>query len=143
MTTKILGIDHIGIAVRNIEEALRFYTDTLGLSATPVEHNAEHGLRIARVRIGDIDLELIEAQDWERTTQRHLPYKGPGVYHFGLRVADVDAAVAELEHADVPLIDHVPREGDTMRVSFLHPDAANGALIELVMRTVKSAKRQT
>jgi methylmalonyl-CoA/ethylmalonyl-CoA epimerase len=141
MKTKILGIDHIGIAVRNIEEALRFYTQTLGLGAGPIEHNPEHGLRIARVRVGDIDLELIEAQNWERTTQRHLPYKGPGVYHFGLRVADVDAAVAELEAAAVPLIDHVPREGDSMRVSFLHPDAANGALIELVMH--KNVKRDS
>jgi methylmalonyl-CoA/ethylmalonyl-CoA epimerase len=133
MAAKILGIDHIGIAVSNLEEALRFYTETLGLTAGPIQDRPEHGLRIARVRIGDVDLELIEAQDWERTTQRHLPHKGPGVYHFGLRVADVDATVAELEAAAVPLIDHVPREGDTMRVSFLHPDAASGALIELVM----------
>jgi len=143
MKTRILGIDHIGIAVSNIEAALRFYTETLGLNAGPIEHNAEHGLRIARLRVGDVDLELIEARDWERTTQRHLPYKGPGVYHFGLRVADVDATVAELEAAAVPLIDHVPREGETMRVAFLHPDAANGALIELVMRTEKNVKRKT
>ncbi len=133
MKNTILGIDHIGIAVRNLEEALRFYTETLGLEAGAIQDSPEHGLRIARVRIGDVDLELIEAQDWERTTQRHLPYKGPGVYHFGLRVADVDATVAELEAAEVPIIDHTPRAGDTMRVSFLHPDAANGALIELVM----------
>lgn len=139
MRNKILSIDHIGIAVSNLEQALRFYTETLGLDAGPIEDSPEHGLRIARVRVGDIDLELIEAQDWERTTQRHLPYKGPGVYHFGLRVADVDAAVAELEEAAVPVIDHVPREGDTMRISFLHPDAASGALIELV--THKDVKR--
>ena len=138
MKTNILGIDHIGIAVSNVEEALRFYTETLGLTAGPIEDNPEHGLRIARVRVGEIDLELIEAQDWERTTQRHLPYKGPGVYHFGLRVADVDATVAELESAKVPLIDHVPREGENMRISFLHPEAASGALIELVM--YKNAK---
>jgi len=143
MKSKILGIDHIGIAVSNVEEALRFYTDTLGLEAGPIQDSPEHGLRIARVRVGDIDLELIEARDWERTTQRHLPHKGPGVYHFGLRVADVDATVAELEAADVPVIDHVPREGDSMRVSFLHPDAANGTLIELVMRTRENVKRQT
>ena len=143
MKTRILGIDHIGIAVNNVEAAVHFYTETFGLEAGPIEDNPEHGLRIARVRVGDVDLELIEAQDWERTTQRHLPYKGPGVYHFGLRVADVDATVAELEAAAVPLIDHVPREGDSMRVSFLHPDAANGALIELVMRTEKNANGKT
>jgi methylmalonyl-CoA/ethylmalonyl-CoA epimerase len=143
MKTEILGIDHIGIAVNDVEAALRFYTETLGLHAGPIEHNADHGLRIARVRVGDIDLELIEAQDWERTTQRHLPCKGPGVYHFGLRVADVDATIAELKAAAVPLIDDVPREGDTMRVSFLHPDAANGALIELVMRAEKNVIGKT
>lgn len=139
MKTKILGVDHIGIAVSNLEEALRFYTETLGLTATPIEDSPEHGLRIARVRVGTIDLELIEAQDWERTTQRHLPHQGPGVYHFGLRVADVDAALAEMEAAEVPVIDRVPREGDNLRVSFLHPDAAQGTLIELVMH--KSVKR--
>jgi methylmalonyl-CoA epimerase len=132
MKHKVLGIDHIGIAVSNLEEALRFYTETLGLQASPVQDSPEHGLRIARIRVGAVDLELIEAQDWERTTQRHLPHKGPGVYHFGLRVADVDASVAELEAAQVPVIDHVPREGHNMRVSFLHPDAASGTLIELV-----------
>jgi methylmalonyl-CoA/ethylmalonyl-CoA epimerase len=134
MRTKILGVDHIGIAVSNLEDALRFYTETLGLCADPIEDRPEQGLRIARVRVGQIELELIEAQDWERTTQRHLPHQGPGVYHVGLRVADVDAAVAELEDAQVPVIDHAPREGDAMRVSFLHPDAAQGTLIELVMR---------
>ena len=130
----ILGIDHIGIAVTNLEAALRFYTETLGLSAGSVEHHPDRGLRIARVRIGDVELELIEARDPEQTTQQFLPYKGPGVYHIGLRVADVDASVKELERANVPLIDHEPREGDRMRVSFLHPTAAAGALIELVTR---------
>lgn len=131
---KILGIDHIGIAVSNLEDALRFYTETLGLPVDPVEHDLEHDLRIARVRVGGVELELIEARDWERTMQRYLPHKGPGVYHVGLRVADVDAAVAEMEQSRVPVIDHEPREGSTMRVSFLHPAAAAGTLIELVTR---------
>ena len=135
---KVLGIDHIGIAVSSLEAALRFYTETLGLVADPIQDSAEHGLRIARVRVGDVQLELIEARDWDRTTQRYLPHKGPGVYHFGLRVADVDAAVAEMEAADVPVIDRVPRQGDRMRVSFLHPDAAQGTLIELVTHLTKA-----
>src|SRR5574341_2503088 len=143
MPTKILGIDHIGIAVSNLDHALRFYTTTLGLSADPIEDRPEHGLRIARVHAGDVEIELIEAQDWERTMQRHLPHRGPGIYHLGLRVADVDAAVSEMERHDVPVIDHEPREGDSMRVSFLHPDAADGTLIELVMRKEKNAKRKT
>jgi methylmalonyl-CoA epimerase len=131
---KILGVDHIGIAVSDLDAALRFYSEQLGLSPAPIEEHPDLGLRIARVMVGDVELELIEAEDWERTTQRHLPYKGPGVYHFGLRVADVDAAVAELDAAGVPIIDRQPREGANMRISFLHPDAAAGGLIELVTR---------
>jgi methylmalonyl-CoA/ethylmalonyl-CoA epimerase len=131
---RILGVDHIGIAVTDLEAALRFYVETLGLPAAPIEDKPEPGLRIARVQVGDVQLELIEAVDWERTMQRHLPHRGPGVYHIGLRVADVDAAVTDLEQAQVPVIDHQPREGNDMRVSFLHPDAANGTLIELVTR---------
>ena len=128
----ILGIDHIGIAVDDLETALRFYTDALGLCVKQIDDRPDLGLRIARLMVGEVELELIEAQDWQRTTQAHLPHQGPGVYHFGLRVQNVDASVSELESKQVPVIDHVPREGPGMRVSFLHPDAAAGTLIELV-----------
>ena len=137
MSPKILAVDHIGVAVADLNEALRFYTETLGLAAGPIEDKTEQGLRIARVQVADVQLELIEARDWQLTMQRYLPHQGPGVYHIGLRVADVDAAVAQLEQSDVPIIDHVPREGDNMRVSFLHPDAAAGTLIELVTHVGK------
>jgi 4-hydroxyphenylpyruvate dioxygenase-like putative hemolysin len=66
--------------------------------------------------------------------QRFLPHQGPGVYHLGLRVDDVDACIAELERRGVTLLDRVPREGDEMRISYLAPESAAGALIELVTR---------
>lgn len=138
---KIVGIDHVGIAVSNLDDALRFYVERCGLSADPIEERPDLGLRIARVWVGDVQLELIEARDWERTTQRYLPHRGPGVYHVGLRVADVDAAVAELGHADVTLIDRVPRAGADMRVAFVHPDATSGGLIELVTREENTSGR--
>ena len=134
---KVVGIDHIGIAVSDLEDALRFYVERCGLSPDPVEEHRELRLRIARVRVGEVQLELIEARDWEQTTQRHLPHQGPGVYHVGLRVADVDAAVDELAEAGVALIDPVPRTGTGMRVAFVHPDATAGGLVELVTRTSK------
>jgi methylmalonyl-CoA/ethylmalonyl-CoA epimerase len=142
MNTRILAVDHVGIAVTNLEEALRFYRETLGLPADPIEDKPEQGVRIARVHVGDVQLELIESSDWDRTMQRYLPHQGPGVYHIGLRVADVDAAVVEFERAAVPVIDHQPREGDGMRVSFVHPSAAHGTLIELVTRR-KSSEPKT
>lgn len=129
---KILGLDHVGIAVDNIEKALEFYVDILGLQADVIEEKPEHGIRLVRVRAPNAVIELIEAKDWERTTQRHQQRKGPGVYHVGLRVDDVDTAVAELLATGTRLIDEVPRQGDAMRVSFIHPEATGGALVELV-----------
>jgi methylmalonyl-CoA epimerase len=131
---KVLGIDHIGIAVRRLEEALEFYVGRLGLTADAIEEKPESGIRLVRVRAANVVLELIEAQDWERTTQRYLDHKGPGVYHVALQVDDVDAAVAELLERRTRMIDAVPREGDAMRVSFVHPDATGGALVELVTK---------
>jgi len=131
---KVISIDHIGIAVESLEEALKFYVGTLGLIADAVEEKPQYGLRLVRLRIADTVLELIEADDWERTTQRYLERKGPGVYHVGLEVDDVDAVVAELLERRVRLIDEVPRAGDGMRVSFLHPQATGGLLIELVTK---------
>jgi methylmalonyl-CoA epimerase len=131
---KVIGLDHIGIAVRSLEEALEFYVTRLGLQADAVEEKPELGIRLVRVRAANVVLELIEAKDWERTTQRYLDHKGPGVYHVGLQVDDVDAAVTELLEKRTRMIDEVPREGDDMRVSFVHPDATGGALVELVTK---------
>lgn len=130
----LLGIDHIGIAVNDLDAALTFYRERFNLEAVSIDEHVDRGLRIAHLMVGEVELELIQAQDWNTTTQHYLPYKGPGVYHIGLRVADVDAAVQELDAQDVPLIDKQPREGKHMRISFIHPDAAAGTLIELVTR---------
>lgn len=129
----ITGVDHIGILVHDLDAALRFYTETLGLSATPIETRSDPPIRMANVQVGDVRLELIEAADPSQTMIRYLPHQIPGIYHVGLRVSDVDRDFAALKHAGVPGIDAV-RSGESMRVAFLHPDAAQGVMIELVMR---------
>lgn len=129
----ITRIDHIGILVRDLDAALCFYTETLGLAASPIETRTEPPIRMAYVQIGEVRLELIEAADPSQTMIRHLPHQEPGIYHIGLRVADVDQEFAQLTSSGVPGIDGV-REGDAMRVAFLHPDAAQGVMIELVTR---------
>lgn len=136
---KVTGIDHIGIAVENMDEALRFYCERLGLSADPIQEIPEYDMRLCRVYAGPIYLELIEARDWNKTMQRSLPHHGPGVYHVGLRVDDVDACVDELRRDGVGLLDEQPREGEDMRISYLSPASAGGALLELVTR--KSSSR--
>lgn len=129
----VTGIDHIGILVRDLEASLRFYTQTLGLMATAIESRSEPPIRMAYVQAGSVRLELIEASDPSQTMVRYLPRQEPGIYHLGLRVDDVDTDFAALQQRGVATIDTV-REGDAMRVAFLHPDAAGGVLIELVTR---------
>lgn len=131
---KVTAVDHIGIAVEDMDEALRFYRDRLGLEPGPIQESPEYGLRICRVYIGPLYLELLEARDWKRTMQRALPHQGPGVYHVGLRVDDVDASIADLAQRGVDLLDAVPREGEDMRIAYLSPTSTSGALLELVTR---------
>jgi methylmalonyl-CoA epimerase len=130
---KITGIDHVGILVADIEEALRFYSGTLGLEAGPIETFEEPPIRRACVRVGESELELIEARDAGHTMIRFLPHRHPGLYHVALRVDDVDRAADGLQAAGVPLIDG-RREDAGMRIQYLHPDAAQGSMIELVTR---------
>jgi methylmalonyl-CoA/ethylmalonyl-CoA epimerase len=132
----VTGIDHIGILVSDLDAALRFYAETLGLPAGPVQALDDPPIRRACIRVGDVELELIEAADAERTMLRFLPHRHAGIYHVGFRVDDVDATARELRGEKVPLIDEV-REGDEMRIQFLHPDAAQGTLIELVQRKAR------
>ena len=131
---RVTGIDHIGVAVENMDEALQFYRDRLGLIPGPIEDKPEYGIRLCRVYAGAIYLELIEARDWNTTMQRYLPAKGPGVYHIGLRVDDVDACIAELSGDGVGVLDPEPRQGEDMRIAYLAPKSAAGALLELVTR---------
>lgn len=133
-------IDHVGIMVADLDAALRFYTETFGLSAGPIESREQPPIRRCCIQVGDAELELIEARDPEQTMQRLLPHKGPGVYHVGLRVDDVDREAARLGGNGVQLVDTV-RAGGDMRVQFLHPDAAHGTLIELVTRTQPSGTK--
>jgi methylmalonyl-CoA epimerase len=134
---KVVGIDHLGVAVDNLDAAIRFYCDVLGMRPGPIEEKPRYGLRLARVSVSNAVIELIEARDWNLTTQRYLERRGAGVYHVGLEVDDLDRSIAELIGRRVRLIDEVPREGDGMRVSFIHPDATAGVLLELVTKTAR------
>lgn len=129
----IVRIDHVGVMVGDLDAALRFYTETLGLEAGPIETHEQPPIRRCCIRLGDAELELIEARDPGQTMIRFLPHRGPGIYHVGLRVDDVDAEAARLRAQGVPLVGDI-REGGDMRIQYLHPDAAQGTMIELVTR---------
>lgn len=134
MQGRVTQVDHLGIYVEDIEAAVRFWRDVVGLECVGPEDVPEHGIRLAHVCVNGVELELIEAPV-EKTQLRHMPYRGPGIYHVGLRTDDLPAVVARLRDAGMAPLDPEPREGDGMRVQFASPDGpSQGVMIEVVER---------
>lgn len=125
-------LDHVGIAVSNVDEALKFYRDALGLEIGAPEEVASQRVRAHFIPVGDSALELLEATSDESPIAKHVGKRGPGLHHITLRVDDIDAALAELRTRGVRLIDETPRPGaHGSRVAFIHPSSAHGVLVEL------------
>ena len=125
-------IDHIGIAIGDLDEALRFYRDTLGLEVEPPEEIASQRVRAHFITPGDTSLELLEATADDSPIARFVAKRGPGLHHVALRVDDIVAALAELKARGVRLIDETPRPGaHGSLVAFLHPSSSHGVLVEL------------
>lgn len=133
---KILNIDHIGIAVDNIDNAVSFWKDVLGLPLTGRETVETQQVTTAFVPVGESELELIESTDPDGPVARYIQKRGQGIQHVAFLVDDLDAALIELKEKGIPLIDRKPRIGaGNTRIAFLHPKAANGVLVELCERT--------
>jgi len=125
-------LDHIGIAVANLEEALRFYRDALGLEIETPEEVPSQRVRAHFIPAGDSALELLEATDEESPIAKYIARRGPGLHHITLRVDDIVAALARLKSRGVRLIDDTPRPGaHGSLVAFVHPSSAHGVLVEL------------
>jgi methylmalonyl-CoA epimerase len=130
----ITQVDHVGIYVDDLDAAVAFWRDVVGLECTEISAHPESGLRLAHVCVNGVELELIEAPV-EKTMLRHMPYRGAGLYHVGLRTDDLEAEVARLRAAGLELLDETPRAGDGMRVQFTAPGGlSQGVMIELVDR---------
>ncbi len=124
-------IHHIGIAVRSLDEALKFYSETLGL---PVQASAtveEQGVKAALLTIGESEIELLEPLSPESPVGRFLERKGEGLHHICFQTPDVDAELEGLKAKGVELIDQQPRRGLAGMICFLHPKASRGVLVEL------------
>ena len=128
-------IDHIGIAVKSIEERLGFYESTLGLHLEGVETVEEQKVKTAFLPCGDSELELLESTADDGAVARFIEKNGEGVQHIALRVEDIDKALEELKEKGVRLIDETPRIGaGGARIAFVHPKATGGVLLELCER---------
>jgi methylmalonyl-CoA epimerase len=125
-------LDHIGIAVDDLDAALAFYTDALGLEVDATEDVPSQGVRAHFVRVGSAALELLEATSEESPIRRFVSRRGAGIHHITLRVDDIAAALARLKAHGVRLVDETPREGaEGALVAFVHPASAHGVLVEL------------
>ena len=125
-------LDHVGIAVAHIDEALSFYRDALGLDVASVEDVASQRVRAHFVPTGGTSLELLEGTADDSPITRFVTKRGPGLHHITLKVEDLAAALAELKARGLRLIDETPRPGaEGARVAFIHPSSAHGVLVEL------------
>ena len=130
---KISHIEHLGIAVQSIEEALPYFENVLGLKCYAVEEVADQKVKTAFLKCGEVKLELLEPTSPESTIQKWLDKGNKGVHHVAFAVEDgVANALAECEEKGVRLIDKAPRKGaENLNIAFLHPKSTCGILTEL------------
>ena len=128
----ITKINHIGIAVQNIDRALKLYTEALGLEVKDIEIVAEQKVRTAIIPVGESKIELLESTDPEGVIAKHIEKRGEGLHHIAFEVSDIEEALSRLKDKGIPLVDEKPRRGvEDTRIAFLHPKETK-ALIELV-----------
>ena len=128
-----MKIDHIGIAIRQLDEATAIWRDTLGLEVDSTEKIDEQGVCIAMLPIGETHIELLEPLEQDSPVGKFLEKRGPGLHHIAVRVNDIRGTLAQLKNKGARLIDETPRVGaGGCLVAFIHPSSVNGVLLELV-----------
>jgi methylmalonyl-CoA/ethylmalonyl-CoA epimerase len=128
----IRGIHHIAVVVEDIQEALSFWRDRLGLPLDHMETVSSQGVKIAFLPVGGSEVELVQPLDQESGIAKYLRKRGPGMHHLCFEVKDITAKLQELKEKGVQLIDEKPLVmEDGRKMAFLHPKSASGVLIEL------------
>jgi methylmalonyl-CoA/ethylmalonyl-CoA epimerase len=128
----ISHIEHIGIAVNSLEDAIPYYEETLGLKCYAVEEVADQKVKTAFFMVGQTKIELLESTDPEGPIGKFLEKKGPGVHHLAFAVDDVNQSLNELGEKGVQLIDKSGRKGaEGLTIGFLHPKSTLGVLTEI------------
>jgi len=130
-------LDHIGIVVDDLEKALAFWEQALGLTCQQIEDLPERGLRVAMLPVGSTRIELLASTRPDSEIAGYIAKRGPGMHHLCLNSEDVDAELAGLAAAGVQLVDERGRAGaGDCRVGFVHPRGSGGVLLELSQRKV-------
>lgn len=125
-------IEHIGIAVKNLDEAIPFYENVFGLECYAVEEVADQKVKTAFFKVGDTKIELLEPTDEEGPIGKYIEKKGEGIHHMAFAVKELDKKLKVAEEQGVRLIDKQPRQGaEGLNIAFLHPKSTFGVLTEL------------
>ena len=129
---KITHIEHIGIAVKSLEESIAYYEGVLGLKCYAVEEVKEQRVKTAFFMVGQTKIELLESTDPEGPVGRFLEKKGEGVHHIAYATSGLEQALVQMQEKGVTLIDKEPRKGaEGLSIAFLHPKSTHGVLTEL------------
>lgn len=125
-------IEHIGIAVKNIEEAIKFYENVLGIKCYAVEEVEDQKVKTAFFKVGQTKIELLESTDPAGPVGKFIEKRGEGIHHIAYAVKDLPDALNEVKKHDIKLIDNTPRKGaEDFNIAFLHPGSTFGVLTEL------------
>ena len=125
-------IEHIGIAVKNLEESIKYYEDILGLKCYSIEEVKDQKVKTAFFKIGQTKIELLESTEPDGPIGKFIEKKGEGIHHLAFHVNGLQDALKEVEGKGIKLIDTQPRKGaEGLNIGFLHPKSTNGVLTEL------------
>jgi len=128
-----MKINHLGIATKGIDEALKFWQDALGLENVHTEEVAEQKVRVAMLPIGETKIELLEATSDDSPIAKFIEKRGGGIHHIAVEVENIEESLAKLKANGARLIDEQPRVGaEGCLVAFVHPSSTNGVLLELI-----------
>ena len=127
-----MKLDHIGIVVHDVQQALQVYEAALGLGLREVVDVPDQAVRVAFLPLSDSNLELVQPTAEGTGIAKFLANRGEGIHHVCIEVEDIGGLLARLKAHGVPLIDEEPRQGAHGQVAFIHPKGAHGVLIELV-----------
>jgi len=131
-------IEHIGIAVKNLQESIKFYENILGLKCYAIEEVIDQRVKTAFFMVGTTKIELLESTDPEGPVGKFIEKKGEGIHHLAFAVEDISHCLSEMESKDIQLIDKTPRKGaEGLNIAFLHPKSTNGILMELCEKKIK------
>ena len=125
-------LNHVCIAVRDIEDTLRFYSRVFGVGGAEIEEIEDQGVRAALVKVGGSQLEFIEPTDQAGSVARFIERRGEGMHHICLEVDGLEETLDRLDAGGVELIDKAPRPGLSGKIAFIHPRETRGVLVELV-----------